>query len=79
MLASTHQLRQNDVRADSESHGLATKKFSWSQCSGLADARQNELFGRIAIGDSDARLPSRRSGFGARQTIDASTHASIAT
>jgi hypothetical protein len=55
MLASTHQLRQNDVRADSESHGLATKKFSWSQRSGLADAHQNELFGRIAIGDSEAR------------------------
>jgi len=58
---------------------LATKKFSWSQRSGLADARQNELFGRIAIGDSDARLPSRRSALMSQQTIDASARASIAT
>jgi hypothetical protein len=79
MHAATHRLRQNDVRTDSESHGLATKKFSLSQRSGLADARRNELFGRIAIGDSDVCVTSRRSGFGSRETIETSKHAAMAT
>jgi hypothetical protein len=30
-VASTQERRQKVVCADSESHGLATKKFSWSQ------------------------------------------------
>ena len=37
------------------------------------------FFGRIAIGDSEVRLPSRRYGFGSREPIDASTHAAKAT
>src|SRR4029453_14275970 len=46
-----------------------------SQRSGLADARQNELFERIAIGDSDTCLQSRLLTFGSRWTIE--VHARI--
>jgi hypothetical protein len=43
---------------DSESHILATKKFSCSPPSRLIGARQNRIFARIAAADSQARFSS---------------------
>jgi len=53
---ATHQDRSKAAFADSESQILAMKKFSWSQRYRLIGARQNRFFGRIASGDSQARL-----------------------
>jgi len=53
---ATHPDGSKPVRADSESQNLAMKIFSWSQRYRLIGARQNRFFGRIASGDSQARL-----------------------
>jgi hypothetical protein len=43
-VVATRQCRENGLCTDSESQGLATKKFSSSERWGLADALQSELF-----------------------------------
>jgi hypothetical protein len=43
-VVSTQRCRENGLRTDSESQGLATKKFSSSRRWSLADALRSELF-----------------------------------
>jgi hypothetical protein len=54
-VAATHRYPQKACRADSESRFLAMKIFSWSAALRLIVARQNRIFARIAVADSQAR------------------------
>src|SRR6185369_7694635 len=77
-VVSTQCFREKAVRTDSESRGLAIKKFSWSQRWALPDARQKRIFRTNRDHRFGRVLAVAMVNFRSRWTIDVQTRASIA-